>query len=100
MIKDGSANIIVGTQALIQDSVVFHNLGYTIIDEQHRFGVNQRKTLKEKGEGVDLLLMSATPIPRTLAISLYGDMDVSILNEFPNKNRNVKTEVLAIIDQI
>ena len=95
MIKDGSAQIIVGTQALIQDSVVFHNLGYTIIDEQHRFGVNQRKTLKEKGVGVDLLLMSATPIPRTLAISLYGDMDVSILNEFPNKNRNVKTEVLV-----
>jgi len=95
MIKDGSALIIVGTQALIQDSVEFKNLGYTIIDEQHRFGVNQRKTLKEKGEGVDLLLMSATPIPRTLAISLYGDMDVSILNEFPNKNRNVKTEVLV-----
>ena len=95
MIKDGSAQIIVGTQALIQDSVVFHNLGYTIIDEQHRFGVNQKKTLKEKGVGVDLLLMSATPIPRTLAISLYGDMDVSILNEFPNKNRNVKTEVLV-----
>lgn len=94
MIKDGSASIIVGTQALIQDSVIFNNLGYTIIDEQHRFGVNQRKTLKEKGVGVDLLLMSATPIPRTLAISLYGDMDVSILNEFPNKNRNVKTEVL------
>ena len=95
MIRDGSAQIIVGTQALIQDSVVFHKLGYTIIDEQHRFGVNQRKTLKEKGVGVDLLLMSATPIPRTLAISLYGDMDVSILNEFPNKNRNVKTEVLV-----
>lgn len=95
MIRNGSAQIIVGTQALIQDSVVFHKLGYTIIDEQHRFGVNQRKTLKEKGVGVDLLLMSATPIPRTLAISLYGDMDVSILNEFPNKNRNVKTEVLV-----
>ena len=95
MIKDGSAHIVVGTQALIQDSVVFKNLGYTIIDEQHRFGVNQRKTLKEKGVGVDLLLMSATPIPRTLAISLYGDMDVSILSEFPNKNRNVKTEVLV-----
>lgn len=95
MIKDGSAHIIVGTQALIQDSVVFNNLGYTIIDEQHRFGVNQRKTLKEKGVGVDLLLMSATPIPRTLAISLYGDMDVSILNEFPNKSRNVVTDVLV-----
>ena len=95
MIKDGSANIVIGTQALIQDSVVFKKLGYTIIDEQHRFGVNQRKTLKEKGEGVDLLLMSATPIPRTLAISLYGDMDVSILSEFPNKQRNVKTDVLV-----
>ena len=95
MIRNGEANIIVGTQALIQDSVVFYNLGYTIIDEQHRFGVNQRKTLKEKGTGVDLLLMSATPIPRTLAISLYGDMDVSILSEFPNKSRNVKTEVLV-----
>lgn len=95
MIRNGGADIIVGTQALIQDSVVFNNLGYTIIDEQHRFGVNQRKTLKEKGVGVDLLLMSATPIPRTLAISLYGDMDVSILSEFPNKSRNVKTEVLV-----
>ena len=95
MIKDGTAQIVIGTQALIQDSVVFKNLGYTIIDEQHRFGVNQRKTLKEKGEGVDLLLMSATPIPRTLAISLYGDMDVSILSEFPNKQRNVKTDVLV-----
>ena len=94
MIKDGRANIIVGTQALIQENVVFNKLGYTVIDEQHRFGVNQRKTLKEKGEGVDLLLMSATPIPRTLAISLYGDMDVSILNEFPNKVRNVTTDVL------
>ena len=95
MIRDGSANIVVGTQALIQDSVVFFNLGYTVIDEQHRFGVNQRNTLKEIGIGVDLLLMSATPIPRTLAISLYGDMDVSILKEFPNKTRNVITDVLV-----
>ncbi len=95
MIKNHEADIIVGTQALIQERVIFAKLGYTIIDEQHRFGVNQRKTLKEKGIGVDLLLMSATPIPRTLAISLYGDMDVSILSEFPNKNRNVKTDVLV-----
>ena len=62
---------------MIQDDVAFDNLAFIVTDEQHRFGVKQRKALKQKGEGVDFLVMSATPIPRTLAMSLYGDMDVS-----------------------
>lgn len=87
-------DIVVGTHALIQDSVNFANLGLIVIDEQHRFGVQQRRKLKEKGEFVELLSMSATPIPRTLAISLYGDMDVSTLQCFPSGKRDVETKVL------
>ena len=103
-IGDGSANIIVGTHALIQESVIFHRLGLAIIDEQHRFGVAQRKLLREKGEQVEILMMSATPIPRTLAISLFGDMDVSTLTGFPSQNRRVVTHVLpesesAVVDK-
>lgn len=86
--------IIIGTQALIQEKVNYLNLGYIIIDEQHRFGVNQRQALKLKGQSVDFLSMSATPIPRTLAISLYGDMDITILKQFPNKIRDIMTKVM------
>ncbi|MDD3383471.1 MAG: ATP-dependent DNA helicase RecG [Bacilli bacterium] len=93
-IASNKVNIIVGTHALIQDKILFKKLGLAIIDEQHRFGVNQRKKLREKGKDVEFLLMSATPIPRTLAISLYGDMDVSTLSDIPNKKRNVKTKVI------
>ena len=93
-IKDGSIDVVVGTHALIQKNVEYKKLGLAIIDEQHRFGVNQRKSLKEKGEHVETLMMTATPIPRTLAITLYGDMDISILKEFPNKKRDITTKVV------
>ena len=93
-LNDGSIDVIVGTHALIQKNVEYKKLGLAIIDEQHRFGVNQRKSLKEKGEHVETLMMTATPIPRTLAITLYGDMDISILKEFPNKKRDITTKVV------
>ncbi|MBI4652453.1 ATP-dependent DNA helicase RecG [Candidatus Desantisbacteria bacterium] len=82
-IQRGEIKIIVGTQALIQEKVIFNKLGLIIIDEQHRFGVVQRNKLAQKGLNPDTLVMTATPIPRTLAITLYGDMDVSIINELP-----------------
>lgn len=94
MIANNKVDIIIGTHALIQDKILFKKLGLAIIDEQHRFGVNQRKKLREKGKDVEFLLMSATPIPRTLAISLYGDMDVSTLSDIPYKKRNVVTKVI------
>lgn len=93
-IRNGEIDIVVGTHALIQNSVEYEKLGLAIIDEQHRFGVNQRKALKEKGDNVETLMMTATPIPRTLAITLYGDMDISILKEFPNKKRDITTRVV------
>lgn len=82
-VSSGKINILIGTHSMIQDSVSFHNLGLTIADEQQRFGVAQRRALKQKGEQVDFLLMSATPIPRTLAASLFGDMDVSTIETMP-----------------
>lgn len=82
-VASGKIDILIGTHSMIQDSVSFHNLGLTIADEQQRFGVAQRKALKQKGEQVDFLLMSATPIPRTLAASLFGDMDVSTIETMP-----------------
>ncbi|MFH0772223.1 MAG: ATP-dependent DNA helicase RecG [Candidatus Omnitrophota bacterium] len=82
-IEDGSANIIVGTHALIQEDVKFKNLGLVVIDEQHKFGVDQRARLKEKGFNPDMLFMTATPIPRTLAMTLYGDLDISVLDQMP-----------------
>ena len=82
-VSSGKIDILIGTHSMLQDSVSFHNLGLTIADEQQRFGVAQRKSLKQKGEQVDFLLMSATPIPRTLAASLFGDMDVSTIETMP-----------------
>ena len=82
-VASGKINILIGTHSMIQDSVTFHKLGLTIADEQQRFGVSQRKALKQKGEQVDFLLMSATPIPRTLAASLFGDMDISTIETMP-----------------
>lgn len=97
-IKDGTADVIVGTHALFSKDVVYASLGLVIIDEQHKFGVNQRIALLGKGAESDLLLMSATPIPRTLALSLYGDMDVSTLEVFPAAKREVKTLLLRSKD--
>jgi len=82
-VTSGKIDILIGTHSMIQDTVTFHKLGLTIADEQQRFGVAQRKALKQKGEQVDFLLMSATPIPRTLAASLFGDMDVSTIETMP-----------------
>lgn len=90
-IARGEKTLIVGTHALFQEQVEFADLGLAIIDEQHRFGVKQRQELKAKGEAVDLLLLSATPIPRTLAQTVYGDLDVSTLKEFPAQRRQVHT---------
>ena len=90
-IEDGTYSVIVGTHALFSSPVFYRRLGLVIIDEQHKFGVQQRLALLSKGSEADLLLMSATPIPRTLALTLYGDMDVSTLEVFPAKKRTVKT---------
>lgn len=91
---EGKIDIVIGTHALFQEKVSYHRLGLVITDEQHRFGVNQRKALKEKGQQVDFMVMSATPIPRTLAISLYGDMDVSTIKTMPRGRKQVITDVI------
>jgi RecG-like helicase/very-short-patch-repair endonuclease len=93
-ISSGKAKIIIGTHALFQESVEFKNLGFAVIDEQHRFGVHQRMMLSEKGAKLDCLVMSATPIPRTLTLTLYGDMDISILDEKPANRKDIKTTVM------
>lgn len=90
-IEENAVDIIIGTHSLIQEEVVFHRLGMIIIDEQHRFGVEQRRTLREKGLQPDVLFMTATPIPRTLAITAFGDMDVSIIKELPAGRKEIKT---------
>jgi len=90
-LQAGDIHLLVGTHALIQDDVVFQNLGLVITDEQHRFGVNQRKALREKGQFVDVLMMTATPIPRTLAISAFGDMDISTITQMPQGRKPVQT---------
>ena len=90
-IASGEAQVIVGTHAIIQESVVFDNLGLVVADEQHRFGVEQRAKLAAKGNSPHMLLMSATPIPRTLALILYGDLDVSVIDELPPGRKVVKT---------
>lgn len=90
-ISGGKANFIIGTQSLIQDEVVYKKLGLIIADEQHRFGVNQRKILKDKGIVPDVLAMSATPIPRTYALTIYGDMDVSSIKTKPKGRKEVST---------
>lgn len=93
IIKNTPNCLIVGTHALFSDDVIYNNLGYVITDEQHRFGVNQRKKLREKGYNPDVLYMSATPIPRTLAISLFGDMDISTIKERPKNRQKVDTKL-------
>ena len=90
-LKNNKIDVLIGTHALIEDSVVFNNLGLVITDEQHRFGVNQRSNLKNKGTNPDILYMSATPIPRTYALTIYGDMDVSSIKTMPSGRVPVKT---------
>lgn len=88
-LEDGTINVVIGTHALIQDNVIFKNLGLVIIDEQHRFGVGQRKSLINKGLAPDLLAMTATPIPRTLALTVYGEMAVSEIHHLPNGRKPI-----------
>lgn len=93
-IQDGSADIVIGTHALIQQEVEFHKLGYAVIDEQHRFGVEQRSALRQKGFNPHITVMTATPIPRTLALTLYGDLDLSLIDELPPGRQTIKTKWL------
>ena len=94
-IEEGTASLVIGTHALIQEGVNFKNLGLVIIDEQHRFGVLQRAALKKKGVSPDILIMTATPIPRTLAMTLYGDLDFSIIDEMPPGRPPIVTRVVS-----
>src|SRR5699024_9119882 len=90
-IADGRAGLVVGTHSVLTDSVVFKNLGLAIVDEQHRFGVRQRGILAGKAKSPHLLVMSATPIPRTLGLLLYGDLDISVLDELPPGRKPIRT---------
>ena len=94
-LASGEIDILVGTHAVIQPDVVFRNLGLVITDEQHRFGVNQRVMLKEKGSDPNVLVMTATPIPRTLAVILYGDLSVSVIDELPPGRQHIRTRALS-----
>lgn len=94
-LKEGNIDLLIGTHALLEEEVRFHQLGFIVIDEQHRFGVLQRKQLREKGILTNLLVMTATPIPRSLALSIYGDLDVSILDELPPGRSPIKTKWIS-----
>lgn len=100
-IKEGKVDIVIGTHSLFQDDVIYNNLGLVIADEQHRFGVKQRRALKEKGQNVDFMIMSATPIPRTLASSIYGDLDISTIASMPLNRKGCDTYLIkknSIVD--
>ena len=99
-IQQGDTQIAIGTHALVQEGVDFKNLSLAVIDEQHRFGVVQRNVLKEKGDRPDLLVMTATPIPRSLALTLYGDLDVSVINQMPPGRKPILTEWCAGKDRL
>ena len=94
-LADGSAAVVIGTHAIIQSDVVFDNLALVIADEQHRFGVKQRSALAKKGKNINMLVMSATPIPRTLALFIYGELDISVLDEMPAGRQSIDTFVVT-----
>ncbi len=93
-IKQGDVDFVIGTHALFQEGIEFNNLGFVIIDEQHRFGVSQRQSIIDKGENVDVLMLSATPIPRSLASSIYFDLDVSTIASYPSNRKETKTSYI------
>lgn len=92
-LKNGDTQVLIGTHSLLNDELVYNNLGLVITDEQHRFGVNQRQILQEKGKDVDVLYMSATPIPRTLALTIYGDMDITEIRTKPGGRKEIITKI-------
>lgn len=94
-LKTGEIDILIGTHALIEHNVIFNNIGLVVTDEQHRFGVRQRALLSNKGKNPDVLVMTATPIPRTLALMIYGDLDISIIDEMPPGRQIIKTSVMT-----
>lgn len=94
-IKNKKVDIVIGTHAIVNEQVVFNQLSFAVIDEQHKFGVNQRALLSEKGNNPDILIMTATPIPRTLCLSLYGDLEVSVIDELPASRKKIKTQLFS-----